>query len=73
LIAALAATLLACGCSAGQPASETAAATQGAGEVKSDELSALLEELEFSGTLLVSKGGRPPAARSGERFPDGRC
>jgi len=56
LIAALAATLLACGCSAGQPAPDTAAATQSAGEAKSDELSALLEELEFSGTLLVSKG-----------------
>lgn len=56
LIAALVAPLLVCGCTAGQPAPDTSAATQSAGETKTDELSALLEELEFSGTLLVSKG-----------------
>jgi len=56
LIAALAATLLACGCTAKQPAPDTASATQSAGEAKTDELFALLDELDFSGTLLVSKG-----------------
>lgn len=56
LIAALAATLLACGCTAEQPASDTSAATQSAGEATTDELSTLLDELDFSGMLLVSKG-----------------
>ncbi len=56
LIAALAAPLLACGCTAEQPAPDPSAATQSAGEAKTDELSVLLEELDFSGTLLVSKG-----------------
>ncbi|MEZ6000402.1 serine hydrolase domain-containing protein [Hyphomonas sp.] len=56
LIAALAATLLACGCTAEQAAPD-ASAPRSAADANADAVSALLEELEFSGTLLISKGG----------------
>jgi D-alanyl-D-alanine carboxypeptidase len=56
LIAALAAALLACGCTAERPTPDTPAATQSVGDANTNELSTLLDELAFSGTLLVSKG-----------------
>jgi len=56
LIAALAATLVACGCTAEQPNPEAPAATQSAGEADSGDLSSLLDGLDFSGTVLVSRG-----------------
>ena len=57
LIAALAATLVACACSAGQPAQDAPTEAQGAGESEAEGLSALLDGLDFSGTVLVSRGG----------------
>jgi len=56
LIAALAAALLACGCTAERPTPDTPAATHRAEAANTDALSTLLDELAFSGTLLVSKG-----------------
>lgn len=57
LIAALAATLLACSCAAEQAAPDTSGATQNTAEANTNALSALLDELDFSGAILVSKGG----------------
>jgi CubicO group peptidase (beta-lactamase class C family) len=56
LIAALAAALLVSGCTAERPAPDSPAATQSAGDAETNERAILLEELAFSGTLLVSKG-----------------
>ena len=56
LIAALAATLLACGCTAEQAAPDTSA-PQSAADANADAVSALLDELDFSGAILVSKDG----------------
>jgi len=53
LLAALAATLLAFSCTAEQP---TPVATSNAVEENSDALASLLAGMDFSGTLLVSKG-----------------
>lgn len=57
LIAAIAATLIACGCSAGHADPDTAAETQGRTQALTEGTAALLEELDFSGTLLVSRDG----------------
>ena len=56
LIATIAAALLASGCTAELPAPDTHATTHGVEFADSSELSTLLEELSFSGTLIVSKG-----------------
>jgi CubicO group peptidase (beta-lactamase class C family) len=56
LIATIAAALLAFGCAAEHPAPDTTAATRSAEAVEMNGLSPLLDELAFSGTLLVSKG-----------------
>ncbi len=58
LTAALAATLLACGCIAEQPDPIPSAETQGAVETPAEELPGLVDEIGFSGTLLVSKGDK---------------
>ena len=56
LIAALAATLFACACTAEQAAPDTSA-PQSAADANADAVSALLNELDFSGAILVSKDG----------------
>ena len=56
LITTIAAALLASGCAAEHPAPETPAASRSAEAVEMNGLSPLLDELAFSGTLLVSKG-----------------
>lgn len=56
LIATIAAALLASGCAAEHPAPDTTAATRSAEAVEMIGLSPLLDELAFSGTVLVSKG-----------------
>ena len=57
LIAALAAPLLAIGCTANGPSPDAPTTIETARDTPANELTVLLDDLDFSGTLLVSKGG----------------